>query len=131
MGMGQDQPDFSAEWEAYRSRSLTAWALFLGYLPAIFLISIPLRWLLGSRAEVVVMAIALIWMACAAVACRRLMFWRCPRCKNRYASSGWLAWKDFWTRECLHCGLRKWAGDTTGQPAIGDTSRPASIDRRP
>lgn len=79
-----------------RKRRWCLWAVFLTYLPAIWL---SLRLTGSDRATAVVFAL---WIALAAAAGGFAAFARCPRCGEYYHIKGLM---PVWVRNCLHCGL--------------------------
>jgi hypothetical protein len=51
------------------------------------------------------------WMAFYGVAGVRFQMFRCPRCGRRFCFKWWF--HDLLARQCLHCGLRKYADPDT------------------
>ncbi|MBI5443984.1 MAG: hypothetical protein HY900_22595 [Deltaproteobacteria bacterium] len=81
---------------ALRKRRWCLWAVFLTYLPAIWL---SLKLTGSDSATAVVFGV---WVALAAVAGGLAAFARCPRCGEYYHIKGLM---PVWVRRCLHCGL--------------------------
>jgi predicted RNA-binding Zn-ribbon protein involved in translation (DUF1610 family) len=100
-----DLGDFHPSWASYKKRLAVAVALFLGYIPGVAAIAIPLQRITGS--DVWVPAVASGWMVAWAVAVVRLNSFRCPRCGNVFHVRG--LYGNPFARNCLHCGLAKWS----------------------
>jgi hypothetical protein len=79
-----------------RRRRWFLWAVFLTYVPAIWL---SLEWTRSDSATAVVFAV---WVVFAAVGGALVGFARCPRCNNYYHVKGLI---PVWVRKCLHCDL--------------------------
>jgi len=94
-------------WTEYRRRYRLFFAVFLSYVPGVFLVSVPVMWLSGSETPVYLVAGA--WMLAAVVTWVRLSTFRCPRCTKWFAA-GWY-FNNPLARRCVHCGLPKWATD--------------------
>jgi hypothetical protein len=89
----------SCDEEAHRRRRLF-WIIFLGYIPGVALIALPLRWLSGSWSGAVV--VVALWWTLILTAFVRLWSYRCAACGARFFYRGML-WKP-WARRCVHCG---------------------------
>ena len=92
-------------WANYRRRRLVAFLLFVGYLPAVLAIAIPLKRVTGSDEWMA--AVAFCWMAAWGFSIIRLGSFRCPRCGKGFHVSGMFG--NPLARNCLHCRLPKWA----------------------
>jgi hypothetical protein len=109
---------YQHEWEAYRVRKkrlvVLILAEFLGFFPFLALISFIDRKLFSSTSLVFPAAVA--WTALYVFTGFRLRVFPCPRCgKNFFAgilhdpADLLTRPKALWGRECVHCGLRKFA----------------------
>jgi hypothetical protein len=86
----------------YRKRNLVFWSLFLGCLPVIWFIAIPLgRWL---NSESVAQIVATGWfLAIVATGIWRLD-WKCPRCNKNFYRRWW--YKNAFAMRCVNCGYK-------------------------
>lgn len=100
-------PSYEEQWKDYRRRRRWFWIAFLGYLPGVPLIGMPLGYLFSSEKAVMVVAIA--WMAAIAITSYRAGAWRCPRCGETYFAKPWIS--NPLARRCLHCKLPKYSCD--------------------
>jgi hypothetical protein len=93
-----------------RRRRRIGMALWLGYLPGVFVLGWLLSNALGSG--LAYLGVALAWMA----ACLLVQFWagsfRCPRCGHRFYRK-W-GYQGSWARACARCGLARWAETEDG-----------------
>src|SRR2546430_17544194 len=98
-------------WTKYRIRRNLLLALMICY-PTLLPLLAPLMERLGFRATMIYL-LAVVWMAAIATAGIRLAWFRCPRCGHLFH----LRFGFFWplARRCLHCGLRKFDGETREQ----------------
>ena len=59
-------PDYTAAWRGYRKRSLVLWAIFLGYIPGVFVLfvgaGLPIAALTGTKPDYFFYPIAGSWM---------------------------------------------------------------------
>lgn len=97
---------YTQQWLEYRKRDTLFWIIFLGFLPGVGLIGIPLSRLLGL--EELAMVVAGIWIFAFAIAANYRAFWRCPRCRKPFFHKWW--YNNFFATKCLHCKLPKYAG---------------------
>jgi hypothetical protein len=84
-----------------RARRRLVWVLFLGYLPAVTVLTPLLKSVAHPRDPGFVAAIG--WMVLFAMAGFRVTRARCPRCAKRFHAAA--LWQNPWTSRCLHCGL--------------------------
>jgi hypothetical protein len=96
---------YSAGWVEYRRRRNLYWLVWLTYIPGVLIIGLPLSWLFHSN--IAAFVVAGLWMVAYVAAANYLGFWKCPRCGKPF-SRGWWYYNPF-ARECVHCGLSKWA----------------------
>lgn len=89
-------PDLARGLARIRRRRWALWAVFLTYLPAIWL---SLRLTGSNRVTAVVFGV---WVLLAAVAGSFAAFARCPGCGNYFHLLGLM---PMWVRRCLHCDL--------------------------
>jgi len=96
---------YNNEWERYRRVRNTSILLWLGFLPAV--------WILHSFSGIansepiigVLMAIYfLVWVAWGI----RVSLFRCPRCGKCLNTTWWFSLGGL-NRSCLHCGLKKFS----------------------
>ena len=103
-------PSYEAQWNEYRKRRLVFVLLAATYIPAQFVISLPLSRALGS--DSVIPIVAVLWIAAFGVAGMRLSRWPCPRCGKPFHLTQ-RRYKSF-ARKCVHCGLPKWSTNPEG-----------------
>ena len=102
---------YARAWIRYRWWSRAFWAAFFLYVPGISLIHRAI----GGRDSGAVAAIAILWLIGFAVVGYFKTNFACPRCGElffkRFDGRVWRqSWIDRpWARQCLHCGLAKWA----------------------
>jgi hypothetical protein len=100
-------PAYEAQWQDYRRRSRLGLLLFLGYVPGVALLGLPLTLLFSSGIPILVVAGA--WMLALSVIGNRGLAWRCPRCGEHFFRGSW--YYNSFARRCVHCGLPKWSTD--------------------
>ena len=104
-----DDVSIEAALAEIRRRRRQIWALWLGYIPAMVLLAIPIRLLVPVHSqETALMIAALAWMALFAGATVRVGWVRCPRCGERFHERrkwGIGLWHNPWSRRCLNCHL--------------------------
>jgi len=110
--MTSTQPNsYQEQWQEYRrlrSVFFLVWAL---YLPVVATCTVIWGARFGeSTPGFVISAIA--WMALVLFASDRVSNWRCPRCGESFVGE----WGNrvFSVKECVHCGLPKFAADENG-----------------
>jgi Zn ribbon nucleic-acid-binding protein len=86
----------------YQKRNLIFWGLFLGYVPGVLLIGIPLGRLLNFKEATGLIALA--WMLSAVIAGIWRVRWKCPRCQKGFYTRWWY-YHTFATK-CVNCGFR-------------------------
>lgn len=97
---------YTAQWLEYRKRNTLFWLVFLGFMPGVLLIGIPLSRLLNV--DNVAGLVAIIWMVAFVITGNYRAFWRCPRCRKPFFHKWW--YHNFFARKCVHCKLPKYAG---------------------
>lgn len=100
--------EYKTQWNDYRKRSRIVFALFLGYIPGVFILGFPLTKLLKS--EIPFYIVALTWMATTVGAWIHLILFRCPRCRERFMMNKYFVVAS--GRKCPYCGLKKYDGKT-------------------
>ncbi|MEP6671004.1 MAG: hypothetical protein ABJF10_17725 [Chthoniobacter sp.] len=100
-------PTYEEQWKVYRHRSRLFWLVFLGYVPGVFLLGVPLRYLFSSNIPVYI--VAGLWMLAFAISGNYAVAWRCPRCGKPFFRGSW--YTNSWARRCVHCQLPKWSCD--------------------
>lgn len=86
----------------YRKRNLVFWGLFLGFLPGVLIIAIPLGRRLNSNQ--VAGTIIVVWFIAALIAAVWRLSWKCPRCSKSFYSKWW--YNNAFTTKCVNCGFR-------------------------
>jgi hypothetical protein len=115
---GQAMNSYQREWETYRARKtrLVIWivAVFLGFPPFLTLVAFIDRKLFSSTS--LVFPAAFVWGALYMFVGSRLRVFPCPRCGKNFLGGVFHDPADLLTRpkaflgrECVHCGLRKFA----------------------
>jgi hypothetical protein len=102
---------YSASWAEYRRRRNLYWLVWLTYIPGVLIIGLPLSWLFHSNGAA--FAVAGLWMVAFVAAANYLGFWKCPRCRKPFSRGRW--YYNPFARECVHCGLPKWAANDVEQ----------------
>jgi len=97
--------NYEAKWNEYRRRRRLFFAIFLSYVPGVWLVAIPVMYWFGSETPVYFIAGA--WMIAFAVAGSRVSMFPCPRC-GKWFFATWYFHNPL-ARRCVHCGLPKWA----------------------
>jgi len=103
---------YKEDWNEYRRRRNAVLALWLAYVPAVFLVAYLCDLTIHSYTPAFAVAIA--WMAASLIANYRVSAWPCPRCGKPFSSSFWRHY-GLLARKCVHCGLPKYAEDATGR----------------
>ena len=93
-------------WAEYRRLRRLYWFAWVGYVPIVGLIGVALWRAFGSRAAFPITVVALAWMAFGGFMNVSIARYRCPRCGNRFHVG---KTTNFYSRQCLHCGLPRWA----------------------
>src|SRR5579864_4243108 len=105
------EPDYSEAWRDLRRRRLIFWALLLGFLPGIGVLSVaiglPLSRFTGINENYFFVGIFVSWFLALAIASFRWQIFPCPRCHKPFAAEQW--YRNIFRSECNHCGLPKWA----------------------
>lgn len=115
---GQEMNRYQREWETYRARKtrLVIWmvAVFFGSFPFLALVASINRKLFSSIS--LMFPAALIWAALYMFVAFRLRVFPCPRCGKNFFAGIFHNPADLLTRpnaflgrECVHCGLQKFA----------------------
>lgn len=99
----------TSTWYNYRHRRNVFWILLLSYLPGVAVTAFVLRTATGSDAGVMFVAGA--WLVAYGIAGWRFGHFPCPRCSRSFFIRRFMF--CVWTRQCLHCGLAKWADPKT------------------
>jgi hypothetical protein len=103
-------PDYSAAWRDLRRRRIIFYAVWVGYVPAVFAIYYvalrPLLHVFMIKEDYLVLPVAGLWMVAFLVAGIRVQLFRCPRC-HQWFFAKW--YSNPFTRKCLHCGLPRGA----------------------
>src|SRR3954471_8603017 len=92
-------------WDEYRRRWRVAWVVLLTYLPAVVVLGVPMKWVTASDLPVALLASA--WMTGILLAGWRAGVFPCPRCGRPFFLRGMIG--KLLARECVHCGLPKYA----------------------
>ena len=101
---------FAEQWRQYRRLRKTTLVLAIGLLPWSFAVM-----MLAARLNPPIQSIVILvgvggWLAGVWFAGMRLSFWRCPRCGNPFGRRPFGGKKgNKVVRECVHCGLPKYA----------------------
>ena len=90
------------ELREYRTRNLVFWGLFLGLIPSVLLIAIPLGKQLNS--DRVAGAVLVGWLFATFAAAIWRLRWKCPRCNKSFYSKWW--YNNAFTTKCVNCGYR-------------------------
>jgi hypothetical protein len=106
-----NEPRRAVSWQNYRHRRRWHFAIWLGYIPGVFLIGFPLKRLFGSDIPFYVVAGG--WMLAFLVSGVYLSLFPCPNCHQPFFFTGWV--HNPFARRCMHCRFPKW-----GDPAGGD-----------
>src|SRR5262245_24330837 len=107
----------SSSWSYYRFWSRTSWLLLLTYLPGVITLG-ALFGLLFPRGNYIFLAFG-VWVVALWLVGLRTLAFRCPRCGQPFFRTSW--YHNGFARECVHCGLPKWA-----EPGEGDSLRTES-----
>lgn len=99
-----EKNDYKKQWDDYRKRNRIVIALFVGYIPGVALLAIPLVKFLKS--EIPFYIIALSWMVAIGWAWIRLILFRCPRCGDRFMMNKYFVVAS--GKKCPYCGLQKY-----------------------
>jgi hypothetical protein len=99
--------DVSSAWSDYQRRRRQAWIAFLGYIPGVFVLGVPLGLLFRSGWPF--QAVAIGWLALSAVTSYRMGSFPCPRCHKPFFRTWW--YHNSFARRCVHCGLPKWSSE--------------------
>jgi len=94
----------ASAWNDYRQRRRWFFAVWLGGMVVVFLLSWPLTALLDS--DVPFYIIGGLWMLAFGIAGVRLTLFTCPRCRQWFFCTWWSS--NHFARHCVHCGLPKW-----------------------
>lgn len=86
----------------YYKRNLVFWVLFIGWLPVMVFIVIPVARVLNfpNAAN----GLALIFFAAVMAAGIWRANWNCPRCGERFYRKWW--YTNSFSTKCVHCGFR-------------------------
>jgi hypothetical protein len=103
--------DYSVAWQDLKRRERIFGILFLTYIPAGLAIGVPLSKRVHSGWPFYV--VSGMWMAAVAFSYLRYVWWRCPKCHERFFYKG--LFSNPITRRCLHCGLKMWASSDPGE----------------
>jgi hypothetical protein len=137
-GFGQARNRYQREWEAYRLRKrrlvVLLLAEFLGLFPFLLLVATIDRNAFSSTS--LVLPAGLVWGALYMITGYRLRVFPCPRCgKNFFAgithdpADLLTRPKAFLGRECVHCGLHKFAesAEDISQSALQEPEEKSAI----
>ncbi len=97
---------YEKEWQEYRRQRNVFWLVLVAYVPVVGFVGLITARL--TRSSTPVFVAALIWMGVAYFAGARLALWRCPRCGEWFSQTYWYH-LGFFARQCVHCGLPKYA----------------------
>lgn len=86
----------------YRKRNFVFWSLFLGWLPAVLLIALPLGRVLNS--DRVAQAVIAVWFIALVAAAIWRLSWECPRCDKSFYHKWW--YNNAFARRCVNCGYK-------------------------
>src|SRR5260370_3248799 len=89
-------------WVKNRIRTRIGCFLWIGFMPAIFLSGFLFWFLFGWAWPIGAIPGIVIHMA---IYCY-VIFWPCPRCGRPFNLT---LWRGYWSDNCLHCGLPKYA----------------------
>jgi hypothetical protein len=88
--------------QEYRKRNLVFWSLFLGLVPVVVFVAVPLgRWLNSDSVAQIVATAG--FMAIVAAGIWREN-WKCPRCNQNFYRKWW--YKNAFAMRCVNCGYR-------------------------
>ena len=85
----------------YRKRNVVFWVLFLGWVPVIMLVAIPLGRMLNSN--VVTETLITAWFMGVVAATIWRLRWECPRCSKPFYTK-W--YHNAFATKCVYCGYR-------------------------
>src|SRR5262249_54196259 len=102
-------------WRSCQFRERLLFLIWLGYIPGVSAIGIPLAKRYGSETPFII--VAALWMAAGAVAGISLSLFKCPRCRKPFFLGKWLSSNPM-ARKCMRCGLPKWAEAEVGDEAF-------------
>jgi len=104
--------DYSQAWSDYRKLRMYHWLLIAGFFPVVVgsgLVSG--RFANEDAADAARGVFGIAWVLCLSFVGFRTAFWQCPRCGQMFGSLWWPLKGTLFTQECVHCGLKKFAGD--------------------
>jgi glucan phosphoethanolaminetransferase (alkaline phosphatase superfamily) len=105
---------YSKEWDEYRKRRnyhLLSVVLFFLFFAFTFSVDIKPKDIFEHP---VMLTLQFIVIIVVIVFFFRYYNWKCPRCNKKYAGP-WYS-RKFYSNQCRHCGLSKWAtGDFDGE----------------
>jgi hypothetical protein len=101
------QANYSEAWNDYRKRRLVFVAVWLSYVPGLWVAAVPISLLTGIKSDYFGYPFMAAWMLAFLIIGLRLAMFRCPRCGNHFFTSWWQG--NPFARKCLHCHLPKWA----------------------
>jgi|SRR5256885_2721527 len=112
---------YAESWRDYRRRVRFFFGNWLGGFVFIavmmFLVTTLVNALdipaLRQAVPVLFFVLGFAWLGTFVVTSIRLGRWRCPRCSKPFFSSALVS--NPLARRCLHCGLPKWAEDSSSQ----------------
>jgi predicted ABC-type exoprotein transport system permease subunit len=86
----------------YRKRNLVFWSLFLGFIPVVVFLAVPLGRRLNS--EGVAQIVSAVWFMVVVAAGIWRLNWECPRCGKNFYRKWW--YKNAFAMRCVNCGYR-------------------------
>ncbi len=92
-------------WEIYRVQERLSRLATWGYLPGIAICWFVIKKIFNS--EFLMGAVAVSWFFALIILDRKAAGFKCPRCGKYYFNRG--LYHNGFTKECLNCGLKKWA----------------------
>jgi hypothetical protein len=107
-----NEAPYAAAWRDLRRRRWTMWGVYLGFFPGRWLVSAVDAKRLHDHAPEIFPIAGTVWMVAFLVSGFWADAWRCPRCHEIFTRATW--YRNPWTRQCLGCGLPRWAPNDPG-----------------
>ena len=103
--------NYDESWRDLRARIRLFYGVWLGGMPVIMLVVIPLSRVFRNGALWAGGGLGILWVAGFSAAGIYRQLFNCPRCGKRFFWGPW--WHNPYARKCLNCGLKRWgtAGD--------------------
>src|SRR5689334_22677848 len=86
----------------YRTRNIVFWSLFLGWIPVVLFVAVPLGRRLNS--DSVSQIVTAGWFMAVIAATIWRLNWACPRCNKNFYRKWW--YNNALTMRCVNCGYR-------------------------